>query len=85
MKINQEIMQKEIDIFVNKSIKEMNDAIDELRMSYLEDIKEVDETVFPDLVNELKNDMESEIEILRERYEELRMNETEKIRSKYKD
>ena len=42
MKINQEIMQKEVDIFVNKSVKEMNDAIDELRMSYMEDIKEVD-------------------------------------------
>lgn len=42
MKINQELMQKEIDEFVSKSIKEMNDAIDELRISYLEDLKEVD-------------------------------------------
>jgi len=84
MKINQEFMQKEIDVFVNKSVKEMNDAIDELRMSYLEDIKEVDESVFPDLVNELKNDMETEIDILRDRYEELRMSETDKIRIKFK-
>jgi hypothetical protein len=42
MKINQELMQKEIDDFISKSIKEMNDAIDELRLSYLEDLKEVD-------------------------------------------
>jgi len=83
MKINQELMQKEIDDFVNKSIKEMNDAIDELRLSYMEDLKEVDENVFPDLVMELKSDMEHEIEILQEKYEELRIKETDKIRAKY--
>lgn len=90
MKNYQEQMQKEIDDFINKSIKEMNDAIDELRISYMEDLKEVDgkpiltkENVFPDLVDELKSDMEQEIEILREKYEELRYKETEKIRNKY--
>lgn len=41
------------------------------------------ENVFPDLVVELKSDMETEIEILREKYEELRFNESEKIRHKY--
>lgn len=42
IKINHELMQKEIDDFITKSVKEMNDAIDELRLSYLEDLKEVD-------------------------------------------
>ena len=91
MKINQELMQKEIDDFVQKSIKEMNDAVDELRISYLDDLKEVDgkyfynrkENVFPDLVMELTNDMEQEIEILREKYDELRISESEKIKNRY--
>jgi hypothetical protein len=46
MKKNQELMQREIDDFINKSIKEMNDAIDELRLSYLDDLKEVDGICF---------------------------------------
>lgn len=39
--------------------------------------------MFPDLLEELKSDMETEIEILREKYEELRNSETEKIKKKY--
>ena len=39
--------------------------------------------VFPDLLMELKNDMEAEIEILKEKYEELRYKESERIQKKY--
>ena len=91
IKINEELMQKEIDDFISKSIKEMNDAIEELRISYNNEFVEIDgkkdyvkiENVFPDLLVELKNDLENEIEILTEKYEELRTSETKRIFKKY--
>lgn len=42
LKMNQDQMQKEIDEFIEKSIKEMNDAIEELRLSYQAEFVEID-------------------------------------------
>ena len=42
LKINQDFMQKEIDDFNSKCVKEMNDAIDEVRLSYQDEFVEID-------------------------------------------
>ena len=42
LKMNQDQMQKEMDEFIEKSIKEMNDAIEELRLSYQAEFVEID-------------------------------------------
>jgi len=83
MKVNQEKMQKEIDDFTNKNIKEMNEAIEEVMYSYTEDMRDIDENVFPEIMDELKNDMETEIGNLKEKYDDLRSSEIEKIKAKY--
>ena len=41
------------------------------------------ESIFPDVVRGLREDMTSELEILRDQYEEQRRTEVEKIRNKY--
>jgi len=83
MKLNQDKMQKEIDDFMNKNIREMNEAVEEIRFSYTEDMKDIDENVFPEIMEELKSDMHIEIENLKEKYDELRNTEVEKIKAKY--
>jgi len=83
MKINQEKMQNEIEDFTNKNVKEMNDTVEEIMFSYTEDMKDIDENVFPEIIDELKNDMQTEIDSVKERYSELRIGEIEKIQAKY--
>jgi len=83
MKMNQEKMQNEIDDFSNKNVKEMNDTVEEIMFSYTEDMKDIDENVFPEIIDELKNDMQIEIDSVKERYSELRTGEIEKIKAKY--
>ena len=41
-KISQEKMGQEIEEYINKNIKEMNEAIEEIRYSYSEDMKDID-------------------------------------------
>ena len=41
-KINQEKMQMEIDEYTSKTIKEMNEAVEEIKFSYNEDMKDID-------------------------------------------
>jgi len=61
----------------------MNEAVEEIRFSYTEDMKDIDENVFPEIMEELKSDMHIEIENLKEKYDELRNTEVEKIKAKY--
>lgn len=43
-KISQLKMNDEIEDYIEKNIKEMNEAIDEIRFSYTEDMKDIDGT-----------------------------------------
>ena len=47
------------------------------------EIKEADENGYPEIANGLKEDMEVELENLKDQYEEQRRVETDKIRAKY--
>lgn len=94
----QSMMLRDIEEFIEKNMKEMHMALDELRLSFEEEIQDVDgkssailrkfyfyflEEVFPDVVNGLREDMKVELENLREQYEDQRRLEVEKIRHKY--
>ena len=86
-------MNKEIDDFIEKNMNEMNKGIEELRVSYEDEINCIDgniinvytliEDVFPDVVRGMKEDMEVELENLKEQYDEHRNEGVEKIKSKY--
>jgi len=41
-KINQDKMNREIDTFTEKNIKEMNEAIEEIKFSYRDDLNDID-------------------------------------------
>jgi hypothetical protein len=41
-RLNQEKVNKEIEEYINKNTKEMNEAIEEIQFSYSEDMKEID-------------------------------------------
>jgi hypothetical protein len=89
-KLNSEKKTKEIDDYANKIDKEMNEAIDEIMFSYTEDMKDIDgkpdlmsENVFPEIMDELKNDMQNEIVAVKEKYEDLKNKEIEKIKVKF--
>ncbi len=83
IKSTQIIMMKEIEDFIEKNMAEMHKALDELRISFEDEIKSVDEEVFADVVKGLKEDMVVELENLKEQYEEQRREGVEKIKSKY--
>lgn len=91
-KNNQVIMMKEIEDFIEKNMNEMHKALDELRISFEDEIEGVNgiyyfiksiEEVYPDVVRLLKEDMEMELENLKEQYEEQRRETVEKIKKKY--
>ena len=81
--IGQNAMLKEIEEYVEKNKKEMYQALEELKISYDPEIKEAEESGFPDIAESLREDMSGELENLTAQYEEQRMKEVEAIRAKY--
>lgn len=81
--IEQNAMLKEIEEYVEKNKKEMYQALEELKISYDPEIKEAEESGFPDIAESLREDMSGELENLTAQYEEQRMKEVEAIRAKY--
>lgn len=81
--IDQNAMLKEIEEYVEKNKKEMYQALEELKISYDPEIKEAEESGFPDIAESLREDMSGELENLTAQYEEQRMKEVEAIRAKY--
>jgi hypothetical protein len=90
-KLNQEKVHKEIEEYTHKNTKEMNEAIEEIKFSYSEDMKEIDglyffktDNVFPEIIEQLKKDMLIDINLTKEKYEDSKLNQIEKIKAKYK-
>ena len=81
--IDQNAMLKEIEEYVEKNKKEMYQALEELKISYDPEIKEAEESGFPDIAESLREDMSGELENLTAQYEEQRIKEVEAIRAKY--
>jgi hypothetical protein len=90
----QSMMLRDIEEYIEKNMREMHMALDELKLSFEEEISYVDgnlsklviyfiESVFPDVVNGLRDDMKIELDNMREQYEDQRRVEIEKIRNKY--
>jgi hypothetical protein len=77
------VMNRDVDEYIQKDIQEMTKALNELRLSFEEEIETLDEELFKDVVSGLKEDMRNELENLKEQYEEHRREEIEKIRRKY--
>ena len=88
---NQMIMQKEIEDYLTKNMEEMYKGLEQLRLSIEEEIKIMEgkklfnplENGYPDVVKGLREDMVSELDTLKEQYEEERSNTIEKIKQKY--
>ena len=76
-------MLREIEEFVQKNMDEMYKSFEELKASFQEEINEAEENGFPDIAAGLKEDLENELENLKDQYEEQRRVETEKIKKKY--
>ena len=76
-------MLKEIELYVQKNMDEMYQALEELKASFEEEIKEAEENGFDDIAEGLKEDLQSELDNLKDQYEEQRRVETEKIKLKY--
>jgi hypothetical protein len=76
-------MLREIEIYVQKNMDEMYQALEELKASFQDEIKEAEENGFDDIAEGLKEDLQSELDNLKEQYEEQRRVETEKIKAKY--
>ena len=90
IKLNQIQMDKEINEISIHLMKELEDAKDEIKMSYAEDMKEIDgihyfnlETVFPDLFNGMKEDLENDLINITEKYEDQKFFEIQKIKIKF--
>ena len=76
-------MLKEIELYVQKNMDEIYQALEELKASFEEEIKEAEENGFDDIAEGLKEDLQSELDNLKDQYEEQRRVETEKIKLKY--
>ena len=76
-------MLREIEEYVQKNMNEMYQAFDELKASFQDEIKEAEENGFDDIAQGLKDDLQSELDNLKDQYEEQRRVETEKIKAKY--
>ena len=76
-------MLKEIELYVQKNMDEMYQALEELKASFEDEIKEAEENGFDDIAEGLKEDLQSELDNLKDQYEEQRRDETEKIKLKY--
>ena len=82
--ISQPKFLKEIEEYVEKNMKEMYKAIEELKQSYEGEIKEAVESGFDEIAESLRNDLKFEEENLTAQYEEERTKQIELIRAKYK-
>ena len=76
-------MLREIEDYVQKNMNEMYQALEELKASFQEEINEAEENGFSDIANGLKEDLQVELDNLKDQYEEQRRIETEKIKDKY--
>ncbi len=65
-------------------MKEMEISFQELKISIEEEINSVDESIYPEVVKGLMEDMYVELQNLKAQYEQQRSREIEKIRQKYK-
>lgn len=83
LKANQIIMMNEIEEFIEKNINDMHKALDELKISFEDEINNLDEKVYGVLVSGLREDMYHDLENLKEQYEEERRKGVEKIKNKY--
>lgn len=87
----QNLMHKEIEEFMMNNINDMENEIRLLRESYEDDINKFDdgnlsiiaEIVYKDIIRQLKEELESEVKKINIKYERLRVEEIEKIKSKY--
>jgi hypothetical protein len=82
--IGQNRQMKEIEEYVQKNMKEMYQAIEELKESYEAEIKEAVDNGFDEIADSLREDLKAEEEGLVSQYEEERMKQIELIREKYK-
>lgn len=78
------LMLMEIERLVDDNMTDMLKAVDDLSISYNQEILGAIENGFPDIASALREDLEVEIENLKLLYEEERLNQTEIIRKKYK-
>ena len=76
-------MLREIEDYVQKNMNEMYQALEELKASFQEEINEAEENGFSDIADGLKQDLQVELDNLKDQYEEQRITETEKIKAKY--
>ena len=76
-------MLREIEDYVQKNMNEMYQALEELKASFQEEINEAEENGFDDIANGLKEDLQVELDNLKDQYEEQRRAEKEKIKAKY--
>lgn len=76
-------MLREIELYVQKNMDEMYQALEELKASFQDEIKEAEENGFDDIAEGLKEDLQNELDNLKDQYEEQRRIETEKIKQKY--
>ena len=76
-------MLREIELYVQKNMDEMYQALEELKASFQDEIKEAEENGFDDIAQGLKEDLQNELDNLQDQYEEQRRVETEKIKLKY--
>ena len=76
-------MLREIEDYVQKNMNEMYQALEELKASFQEEINEAEENGFSDIADGLKQDLQVELDNLKDQYEEQRRTETEKIKAKY--
>ena len=76
-------MLREIEVYVQKNMDEMYQALEELKASFQSEIKDAEENGFDDIAEGLKEDLQNELDNLKEQYEEQRRVETEKIKLKY--
>lgn len=77
------LMLNEIQEYVGKNMNEMYKALDELKQSYEQEIKEVEESGYPGVSSGLKEDLNVELDNLKLLYEEQRIKQTEIIRERY--
>jgi hypothetical protein len=82
--ISQPKFLKEIEEYVEKNMKEMYKAIEELKQSYEGEINEAVESGFDEIAESLRSDLKFEEENLTAQYEEERIKQIELIRAKYK-
>ena len=76
-------MLREIENYVQKNMNDMYQALEELKASFQEEINEAEENGFQDIADGLKEDLQAELDNLKDQYEEQRKVETEKIKAKY--